>query len=174
LAAAHDYASISDILKLAEESGRPPLVVVCDELSDPHNLGAIIRSAEVAGAHGIIIPKRRSVSLTAVVEKAAAGALAYVPVARVPNTTAAIKELKEAGLWVYGTTGDDESTCLYDADLKGPIAIVIGSEGEGMGRLVRENCDFTIKIPMAGKIESLNASAAAAVVLFEAVRQRMI
>lgn len=173
LAAAHEYASIEDILARAKESGRPPLVVVCDEISDPHNLGAIIRSAEVAGAHGVIIPKRRSAGLTSVVEKVSAGAVAHLPVARVPNITAALKELKDAGLWIFGTAPGESSISLYQADLTGAIALVIGSEGEGMGRLVRENCDFTVKIPMLGKIESLNASAAAAVVLFEAVRQRL-
>ena len=146
--------------------------VGCDEISDPHNLGAIIRSAEAAGAHGIIIPKRRSAGLTAVVDKAAAGALAHMPVARVANLPATIKELKQAGLWIFGTGLYPDSVDLYSADLTGPCALVIGSEGEGMGRLVRESCDFVVKIPMLGKIESLNASAAAAVVLFEAVRQR--
>ena len=172
-AAAHSYATIDDILNRASESGRPPLIVVCDEISDPHNLGAIIRSAEVAGAHGVIIPKRRSAGLTAVVEKVSAGAIEHLPVARVANITAALGELKKAGVWVFGTALEENSISLFDADLKGAVAIVIGSEGDGMSRLVRENCDFTVKIPMLGKIESLNASAAAAVVLFEAVRQRL-
>ena len=172
LAAVREYASVDDILNAAEEKGEPPLIVVCDELSDPHNLGAVIRTAECAGAHGVIIPKRRSAGLTAVVGKTSAGAVAHVPVARVPNLPALLKELKEEGVWVFGTAADG-TTPLYQADLKGPAAIVIGSEGTGMGRLVAENCDFTVSIPMFGKINSLNASAAAAVLLYEAVRQRM-
>ena len=171
LAAVREYASVDDILNAAEEKGEPPLIVVCDELSDPHNLGAVIRTAECAGAHGVIIPKRRSAGLTAVVAKTSAGAVSYLPVARVPNLTACLKELKEEGVWVYGTAADG-ATPLYQADLKGPAAIVIGSEGTGMGRLVAEKCDFTVSIPMFGKINSLNASAAAAVLLYEAVRQR--
>ena len=154
LAAVREYATVDDILNAAREKGEPPLIVVCDELSDPHNLGAVIRTADAAGAHGVIIPKRRSAGLTAVVAK-----------------TSLLKELKEEGVWVFGTAMNG-STPLYQADLKGPAAIVIGSEGEGMGRLVTENCDFTVSIPMFGKINSLNASAAAAVLLYEAVRQR--
>ena len=165
MVAAHDYASIDDILKKAQDAGEPPLIVICDELSDPHNLGAIIRTAECAGAHGIIIPKRRSVGLTAVVGKASAGALEYMPVARVSNITAAIDTLKKAG------EGD---TTLYKADLKSAAAIVIGNEGEGMSRLVSERCDFKVSIPMKGSISSLNASAAAAIMLYEAVRQRSL
>ena len=172
LAAVREYASVDDILNAAEEKGEPPLIVVCDELSDPHNLGAVIRTAECAGAHGVIIPKRRSAGLTAVVAKTSAGAVSHVPVARVPNLPALLDELKEAGVWVFGTAADG-TTPLYQADLKGPAAIVIGSEGAGMGRLVAENCDFTVSIPMFGKINSLNASAAAAVLLYEAVRQRL-
>ena len=172
LAAVREYASVDDILNAAEEKGEPPLIVVCDELSDPHNLGAVIRTAECAGAHGVIIPKRRSAGLTAVVAKTSAGAVSHVPVARVPNLPALLDELKEAGVWVFGTAADG-TTPLYQADLKGPAAIVIGSEGTGMGRLVAENCDFTVSIPMFGKINSLNASAAAAVLLYEAVRQRL-
>jgi len=171
-AAVREYATVDDILNAAREKGEPPLIVVCDELSDPHNLGAVIRTADAAGAHGVIIPKRRSAGLTAIVAKTSAGAVAHVPVARVPNLTALLKELKAEGVWVFGTAMDG-STPLYQADLKGPAAIVIGSEGEGMGRLVAENCDFTVSIPMFGKINSLNASAAAAVLLYEAVRQRM-
>ena len=170
-AAVREYASVDDILNIAREKGEPPLIVVCDELSDPHNLGAVIRTADAAGAHGVIIPKRRSAGLTAVVAKTSAGAVAHVPVARVPNLPALLKELKEEGIWVFGTAAGG-TTSLYKADLKGPAAIVIGSEGEGMGRLVAENCDFTVSIPMFGKINSLNASAAAAVLLYEAVRQR--
>ena len=173
MVAAHDYASIDDILKKAQDAGEPPLIVICDELSDPNNLGAIIRTAECAGAHGIIIPKRRSVGLTAVVGKASAGALEYMPVARVSNITAAIDTLKKAGVWVYGTAAEGDTT-LYKADLKSAAAIVIGNEGEGMSRLVSERCDFKVSIPMKGSISSLNASAAAAIMLYEAVRQRSL
>lgn len=173
MVAAHDYASIDDILKKAQDAGEPPLIVICDELSDPHNLGAIIRTAECAGAHGIIIPKRRSVGLTAVVGKASAGALEYMPVARVSNITAAIDTLKKAGVWVCGTAAEGDTT-LYKADLKSAAAIVIGNEGEGMSRLVSERCDFKVSIPMKGSISSLNASAAAAIMLYEAVRQRSL
>lgn len=171
VAAVREYASVEDLLQAARDRGEPPLLVVCDELSDPHNLGAVIRTADAAGAHGVIIPKRRSAGLTAVVAKTSAGAVAHVPVARVANLPSLLKELKEEGVWVFGTAMNG-STPLYQADLKGPAAIVIGSEGEGMGRLVTENCDFTVSIPMFGKINSLNASAAAAVLLYEAVRQR--
>lgn len=171
MVAAHDYASIDDILKKAQDAGEPPLIVICDELSDPHNLGAIIRTAECAGAHGVIIPKRRSVGLTAVVGKASAGALEYLPVARVANLVSAIRELQKAGVWVFGTAADGD-TALYQADLKGPAAIVIGNEGDGMSRLVAEACDFKVSIPMRGRISSLNASNAAAILLYEAVRQR--
>lgn len=169
--AAHDYSSIDDIFARAEARGEAPLIVICDELSDPHNLGAIIRSAECAGAHGVIIPKRRSVGLTAVVSKTSAGALEYMPVARVSNITQAIRELKDRGVWVLGTTAEG-TTRLYDADLRGPAAIIIGNEGEGMSRLVADSCDYLVSIPMRGQISSLNASAAAAILLYEAVRQR--
>ncbi|MCD7843036.1 MAG: 23S rRNA (guanosine(2251)-2'-O)-methyltransferase RlmB, partial [Clostridiales bacterium] len=163
---------VENILAAAAEKGEPPLIVVCDELSDPHNLGAVIRTAECAGAHGVIIPKRRSAGLTAVVAKTSAGAVSYVPVARVPNLTATLKDLKKQGVWVFGTAAGGDIS-LYQADLKGPAAIVIGSEGSGMSRLVAENCDFTVRIPMKGQINSLNASAAAAILLYEAVRQRL-
>ena len=172
VAAVREYASVSDILQSARDKGEAPLVVVCDELSDPHNLGAVIRTAEAAGAHGVIIPKRRSAGLTAVVAKTSAGAVAHVPVARVPNLPVLLKELKEEGIWVFGAAADGD-TSLYRADLKGPAAIVIGSEGEGMGRLVAETCDFKVSIPMRGRLNSLNASAAAAILLYEAVRQRL-
>ena len=172
LAAVREYASVEDILSAAREKGEPPLIVVCDELSDPHNLGAVIRTAECAGAHGVIIPKRRSAGLTAVVAKTSAGAVSHVPVARVPNLPALLKELKDEGVWIFGTAADGDRV-LYDADLKGPAAIVLGSEGDGMGRLVAENCDFKVRIPMKGKLNSLNASAAAAILLYEAVRQRL-
>ena len=172
LAAVREYAGVEDILRAAAEKGEPPLIVVCDEISDPQNLGAIIRTAECAGAHGVVIPKRRSAGLTAIVAKTSAGAVAHVPVARVPNLPALLEELKKQGLWVFGTAADG-ATALYDADLKGPAAIVIGSEGEGMTRLASENCDFLVSIPMRGKLSSLNASAAAAILLYEAVRQRI-
>ncbi len=171
IAAAQAYASVEDILQKAAERGEPPLLVVCDEISDPHNLGAIIRTAECAGAHGVIIPKRRSAGLTAVVAKTSAGAVSYMPVARVPNIPALLKDLKKQGIWVFGTAAGG-SVALYEADLRGPAAIVIGSEGDGMGRLVGENCDFQVSIPMKGRINSLNASAAAAILLYEALRQR--
>lgn len=171
LAAVRAYVSVDDILEIARSKGEHPLIVVCDELSDPHNLGAVIRTADAAGAHGVVIPKRRSAGLTAVVAKTSAGAVAHVPVARVPNIPTLLKELKKEGVWVFGTAAQGTTT-LYQADLKGPAAIVIGSEGDGMGRLVTEQCDFTVSIPMFGTINSLNASAAAAVLLYEAVRQR--
>ena len=169
--AAHEYATVDDILARAQTRGEAPLLVICDELSDPHNLGAILRTAECAGAHGVIIPKRRSVGLTAVVGKASAGAIEYMPVARVSNIAAAIRDLKQRGVWVFGTAADADTT-LYQADLKGPAAIVIGNEGAGMSRIVAESCDFKVSIPMKGRISSLNASAAAAILLYEAVRQR--
>ena len=172
MAAVREYVSVDEILAAAREKGEAPLLVVCDELSDPHNLGAVIRTAECAGAHGVIIPKRRSAGLTAVVAKTSAGAVSHVPVARVANLPSLLKELKKEGIWVFGTAADGD-TSLYDADLKGPAAIVIGSEGDGMGRLVAENCDFKVSIPMRGKLNSLNASAAAAILLYEAVRQRL-
>ena len=146
--------------------------MICDELSDPHNLGAILRSAECAGAHGVIIPKRRSVGLTATVAKASAGAVEYMKVARVTNVSAAIAKLKEKGVWVFGTAAEG-SIPMYKADLTGPTAIVIGNEGVGMSQLVRKNCDVMVNIPMAGHISSLNASAAASILLYEAVRQRL-
>lgn len=172
LAAAREYASVADILKVAADRGEKPLLVVCDEISDPHNLGAIIRTAECAGAHGLIIPKRRSAGLTAVVAKASAGAVAHIPVARVANIAATLKDLKEKGIWVFGADAVG-TTGLYDTDLRGPAAIVIGSEGFGMTRLVTETCDFLVSVPLKGKVNSLNASAAAAVLLYEAVRQRL-
>ena len=171
LVAARAYFSLDDIMEEAASRGEAPLIVICDELSDPHNLGAILRTAECAGAHGVIIPKRRSVGLTAVVAKASAGAVEYMKVARVTNITAAIEELKQKGIWIFGTAAEG-SIPMYDADLKGPAAIVIGSEGDGMSRLVRQSCDVTVHIPMKGKISSLNASNAASILLYEAVRQR--
>lgn len=171
VAAAAAYATVEEILQRAADRGEPPLLVVCDEISDPHNLGAIIRTAECAGAHGVIIPKRRSAGLTAVVAKTSAGAVSYLPVARVPNLPAALTALKKRGVWVFGSAADGP-TALYEADLRLPAALVIGSEGDGMGRLVRESCDVLLSVPMRGAISSLNASAAAAVLLYEAVRQR--
>ena len=171
-AAAREYASLEDILQVAGERGEAPLIVICDELSDPHNLGAILRSAECAGAHGVVIPKRRSVGLTAVVAKASAGAVEYMKVARVTNITAAMEELKKHGVWIFGTAAEG-SIPMYKADLTGPTAIVIGAEGDGMSRLVRQNCDVTVHIPMRGQISSLNASVAASILLYEAVRQRL-
>ena len=171
LAAATEYFSIDDILQVAAERGEAPLIVICDELSDPHNLGAILRSAECAGVHGVIIPKRRSVGLTATVAKASAGAVEYMKVARVTNINTAIEELKEKGVWVFGTAAEG-SIPMYQANLTVPAAIVIGSEGDGMNRLVRKNCDVIVHIPMKGQITSLNASCAATILLYEAVRQR--
>ena len=172
MVAAHAYATVDEILENAKSRGEAPLIVLCDDLSDPHNLGAIIRTAECAGAHGVIIPKRRSAGLTSIVGKTSAGAVSYLPVARVPNIPALLKELQQQGVWIFGTAAEG-TTSLYEADLKGPAAIVIGSEGDGMGRLVREGCDFLVSIPMKGRISSLNASAAAAILLYEAVRQRL-
>ena len=171
LAAAREYATIDDILEVAAQRNEAPLIVICDELSDPHNLGAIIRSAECAGAHGVIIPKRRSVGLTATVAKTSAGALEYMKVAKVTNIVSAIEELKQKGVWVFGTAAEG-SVPMYQADLKGPAALVIGSEGDGMSRLVQKSCDMTVHIPMKGQITSLNASASASILLYEAVRQR--
>ncbi len=172
LAAAHEYATIDDILEEAAARNQAPLIVICDELTDPHNLGAILRSAECAGAHGVIIPKRRSVGLTATVAKASAGAMEYMKVARVTNINATIAELKEKGVWVFGTAAEG-SIPMYQANLTVPAAIVIGNEGDGMSQLVRKNCDVMVNIPMQGRISSLNASAAAAILLYEAVRQRL-
>ena len=169
--AAHEYATVDEILQNATDKGEAPLLVLCDELTDPHNLGAILRTAECAGAHGVIIPKRRSVGLTAVVSKTSAGAVEYMPVARVSNMAACIRELKDRGVWVFGTAAE-AITDLYHADLKGPAAIVIGNEGDGMSRLVADSCDVLVSIPMKGHISSLNASAAASILLYEAVRQR--
>ena len=172
LAAAHEYATVDEILAEAAARGENALIVVCDELTDPHNLGAIMRSAECAGAHGVIIPKRRSVGLTATVAKASAGAVEYMKVARVTNINNCLNDLKEKGVWVFGTAAEG-SIPMYKADLRGPAAIVIGNEGDGMSPLVRKNCDVMVHIPMKGRISSLNASAAASILLYEAVRQRI-
>lgn len=171
LAAVREYCSIDDIFALADERGEKPFIIVCDEISDGHNLGAIIRSAECAGAHGIIIPKRRSAGLTAVVDKASAGAAEHMLIARVANLPAAIKDLKSRGLWVYGTAADGQND-LWHTDFSGAVALVIGSEGDGMGRLVKENCDFVVSLPMKGQVSSLNASNAAAITMYEILRQR--
>ena len=173
LCAVREYCTVEDIFAVAEERGEKPFIIVCDEISDPHNLGAIIRSAECAGAHGVIIPKRRSAGLTAIVDKASAGAAEHMAIARVPNIPAAIKELKDRGLWIYGTAADGQSD-LWHTDFTGNVALVIGSEGDGMGRLVRESCDFIVSLPMKGQVSSLNASAAAAIVMYEVLRQRSV
>jgi len=171
-AAAYQYAQVEDILNLARKKGEPPFIFLLDGIEDPHNLGAIIRTANQAGAHGVIIPKRRAVGLTAVVARTSAGALNYTPVAKVNNLTAVIEELKKEGLWFV--CADMGGELMYDLDLKGPVGLVIGNEGEGVSRLVREKCDFIASIPMKGKIDSLNASVAAGVLAYEIVRQRML
>ncbi len=171
LVGVNEYCEVSDILGFAAERGERPFIIVCDEVSDPRNLGAIIRSAECAGAHGVIIPKRRSAGLTAIVGKASAGAAEHMRIARVPNIPSVLRELKDGGVWVYGAAAGGSSG-LWSTDFTGSCAIVIGSEGDGMGRLVRESCDFIVSIPMAGRINSLNASAAASVIMYEVLRQR--
>ena len=168
-----EYASVEDILKLADEKGEAPFIFILDEIEDPHNLGAIIRTANVCGAHGVIIPKRRSATVNGTVAKASAGAVSSTLVARVNNISATIEELKKKNVWVYGMEADGDKM-YYEHDLKGSIAIVVGSEGFGMSRLVRKSCDFIVKIPVKGTVNSLNASVAAGVVAFEALRQRLI
>ena len=170
LAAVHEYAEITDMFALAESRGEPPFLILCDGVEDPHNLGAIIRTAEAAGAHGVIIPKRRAVGLTWAVGKASAGALEYLPVARVANLSAAMEELKKKGLWIYCADMEGDSWC--GNDLTGPIALVIGGEDSGVSRLVREKCDGVLSLPMCGKINSLNASVACAIAIYEITRQR--
>ncbi len=170
LAAAHNYSSIEDVFAKAESQGEPPFVIILDNLEDPHNLGAVIRTAECAGAHGVIIPKRRAVGLTETVAKAAAGALEYVPCVKVTNIAQTIEELKQKGLWIAAC--DMGGTEYYRQDLTGGIAVVIGSEGSGISRLVKEKCDFVVSMPMKGKINSLNASNAAAVIMYEVRKQR--
>ncbi len=172
ISAAREYATLAELLARAEEKGEPPFLVACDEISDPHNLGAILRTAECVGAHGVVIPKRRSAGLTATVDKASAGAAEHIPVARVANLASALRELKEKGLWIYGTAADGASP-LWETDFSGPVCLVIGSEGDGMSRVVSEECDFRVSIPMRGEIGSLNASASAAVVMYEVLRRRM-
>ncbi len=171
VAAAREYCDVEDILAYAEEKGEAPFVVICDGIEDPRNLGAIIRCAECAGAHGVIIPRHHSAGITAAADKASAGAAEHMLIARTANLTAAIGDLKKKGLWVYGAEANGNAH-LWKTDMKGPICLVIGSEGQGISRLVRENCDFIVNIPMAGKVNSLNASAAAAILLYEIVRQR--
>lgn len=170
-AAAYDYAEVDDMLKLAKERGEDPFLILLDGIEDPHNLGAIIRTANIAGAHGVIIPKRRAVGLTATVAKTSAGALNYTPVAKVTNLVKTMEELKQKGVWFVCADMDGES--MYRLNLKGPIGLVIGNEGEGVSRLVKENCDFIAGIPMKGEITSLNASVAGGVLAYEIVRQRM-
>lgn len=170
VAAAKEYASVEDMLALAETRGEPPLLLICDGLEDPHNLGAVIRSAECAGAHGVIIPKRRSVGLTYAVAKASAGAVEYMPVARVQNLALLLEELKKRGLWIFAADMDGQPWC--QTDFSGPAAIVIGSEGKGVGRLVKEKSDFVVSLPVRGRVNSLNASVAAGILCYEAVRQR--
>ena len=165
-----EYYTIEEILEDARQKGEDPLIIICDEIEDPHNLGAIIRTAEAAGAHGIIIPKRRSATLNYTVHKTSAGAASWIKTARVPNLAAAVKELKAAGVWIYGTDMSGED--IYKTDLTGAAAFVIGSEGFGMSRLMRENCDFLVSLPMYGQVNSLNASVAAGICMYEAVRQR--
>lgn len=169
-AASHAYASLEDVFALAQQRGEDPFLVICDGLEDPHNLGAIIRSAEAAGVHGVIIPERRSVSLSARTGKAAAGALEYVPVVRVTNLNRTVEQLKARGVWVWAA--DMDGTPYYEADLSGAVALIIGSEGKGVSRLLKENADGVISIPMKGKINSLNASVAAGILLFEVSRIR--
>ena len=170
LCPAHEYCDVEDILENAKKRGEDPFIIILDEITDPHNLGAIIRTADAVGAHGVIIPKRRAVSLTAIVSKTSAGALEYVPVARVNNISKEIEKLKKHGLWI--ACAHMKGTECFKADLKGPIGIVIGSEGDGVSRLVKESCDYSVKIPMYGNIESLNASVAAGLLMYEVVRQR--
>lgn len=171
LAAAYEYSEVEDMLELARERGEDPFLILLDNIEDPHNLGAIIRTANLAGAHGVIIPKRRAVGLTATVAKTSAGALNYTPVAKVTNMTRTMEELKEKGLWFV--CADMGGSSMYDLNLKGPIGLVIGNEGEGVSRLVKDHCDYIASIPMKGDIDSLNASVAAGVLAYEIVRQRL-
>ena len=170
-AAAYEYAEVEDILKAAKDKGEAPFIFILDEIEDPHNLGAIIRTANQAGAHGVIIPKRRAVGLTATVAKTSAGAINYTPVAKVTNISKTIEDLKKQGMWFV--CADMDGTTMYDLNLTGPLGLVIGNEGSGVGRLVKEKCDFVASIPMKGDIDSLNASVAAGVLAYEIVRQRM-
>lgn len=171
VAAAKEYASVDDIFRLAEERGEPPFLIVADGLEDPHNLGAVLRVAECAGAHGVLLPARRSVGLTWAVGKSSAGAVEYVPVARVTNLVSALEDLKRRGVWIYAADMDGQPWCCVD--YRGPLAVVIGSEGAGVGRLVKEKSDFVISLPIRGKINSLNASVACGVICYEVARQRL-
>ena len=171
LAAAKEYCSVEDILRFAEEKGEKPFVIIADDLNDPHNLGSIIRTANAAGAHGVIIPKRNSVGLSPVVDKTSAGALEFMNVARVSNLPSAIETLKKANVWIVGADMDGENT-IYTHDFSGAVGIVVGSEGSGVSRLVKEKCDFIVRIPMYGQINSLNASVAAALMIYEVARTR--
>lgn len=170
VAAVKEYASVEDLFQRAEERGEPPFFIVCDELEDPHNLGAVIRTAECAGAHGVIVPKRRSVGLTYAVGKASAGAVEHLPVARVGNLPSLLEELKSRGLWIYAADMDGSPWC--QTDFSGPVALVIGSEGKGVGRLIKEKADFIVSLPLKGHINSLNASVAAGILCYEVARQR--
>jgi len=171
LVAPVDYVEVDDILAKAAHAGQPPFIVLLDELEDPHNLGAILRTADAAGAHGVLIPKRRSCPLSATVAKTSAGAVEYVPVARIGNIAQTLEGLKKAGLWVVGADMDGDKD-YYEADLTGPLVVVVGSEGKGLGRLTKEHCDFLVRIPMRGNINSLNASVACSLLLYESLRQR--
>lgn len=164
------YAELEDILQVAKDRNEPPFIVLLDELEDPHNLGAILRTADAAGVHGVLIPKHRSCPLSATVAKTSAGAVEHVPVARVGNLVQTIKKLKQEGLWVAAADMDGKD--YYDTDLTGPLLLIIGSEGQGVGRLVKEQCDFVVRIPMVGKINSLNASVAGSILMYEAMKQR--
>lgn len=168
----YSYCEVEDIIQYAQDKGEDPFIIVLDEIEDPHNLGSIIRTAEVCGAHGIIIPKRRNVGVTAAVYKSSVGAVEYVKIAKVTNINNVIDTLKDQGIWVYGADMDGEEYC-YEADLKGPIALVIGSEGKGMSRLTKEKCDKIIKIPMRGNVNSLNASVAAGIIMYEVLKSRL-
>lgn len=167
----YEYSSISDILASSREKNEPPFIIICDKITDPHNLGAILRTANCVGAHGVVIPKRGSAGLSSIAVKTSAGAAEYTPVAKVTNLAYAIDELKKEGLWI--AAADMNGSEMYDSDLTGPLGIVIGSEGTGIGRLVKEKCDFTVSIPMHGQINSLNASVAAGILMYEALRQRI-
>lgn len=171
IAAIKDYSSIDDIFALAESRGEKPFIIMLDEIEDPHNLGAIIRTAECAGAHGVIIPKRRAAGLSGIVAKSSAGAYEYIPVARVTNLASTIDELKDRGCWIYGADMDGQTYC--ENDLKGAAALIIGSEGKGLGKLLREKCDVILSLPMTGRINSLNASVAAGILMYEFTRQRL-
>lgn len=170
--AAKSYVEVEDILEAAFSKNEPPFIIILDEINDPHNFGSILRTADAVGAHGVIIPKRRAVGLTPAVSKASAGAIEYVPVARVSNISQTIEYLKKKNIWVVGTDNTGEEEIFFEKDLTGPIALVIGSEGQGIGRLVKESCDFLVRIPMKGRISSLNASVAGAIVMYEILRQR--